>query len=90
MAQEIGKHLHEVLDWPGPMTRRQLVAWLCWLDPQGQGVPQAQADPELGKRLAEARKQAAMDDPRVTVVMVGRSESRTAADFLRAGASRKK
>lgn len=25
-------HLHEVLGWPGPMTHRQFMAWMEWLE----------------------------------------------------------
>lgn len=26
----MGKHLHELFDWPGPMTHRQSRAWAAW------------------------------------------------------------
>ena len=31
IAQTIGKHLHDVMGWPGPMTHRQYEAWQIWL-----------------------------------------------------------
>lgn len=27
----MGKHLHEIMGWPGPMTNRQFEAWQAWL-----------------------------------------------------------
>lgn len=32
MAKELGKHLHELMGWSGPMTWRQSLAWHAWLD----------------------------------------------------------
>lgn len=34
LAHELGKHLHEVLGWNGPLTHRQFVLWNLWLDEQ--------------------------------------------------------
>lgn len=31
LATEIGKHLHEVMGWGGPMTDRQYGAWMAFL-----------------------------------------------------------
>jgi hypothetical protein len=32
LAQQLGKHLHELMGWSGPMTHRQFVLWCHWLD----------------------------------------------------------
>lgn len=34
LAHELGKHLHEVMGWNGPMTHRQFVVWQMWLNEQ--------------------------------------------------------
>lgn len=31
LARQLGKLLHELLGWPGPMTGRQFLAWQEWL-----------------------------------------------------------
>lgn len=34
LAHELGVSLHELLDWDGPLTHRQAVAWSAWLGRQ--------------------------------------------------------
>lgn len=31
LAEKLGKHLHELIGWPGPMTHRQYQAWQDYL-----------------------------------------------------------
>ena len=34
LAHDLGIQLHELMDWPGPMTHRQYLAWQEWLQLQ--------------------------------------------------------
>lgn len=89
LAQELGKHLHEVLDCPGPLTRRQLVVWRVWLGIDAE-QPQTVEDPDIGRRMVEARKESAKVGSVVVEVQRSEMTPTKAADMLRAGVSRKK
>jgi hypothetical protein len=32
LAHSLGKHLHELMGWPGPLTYRQYKTWEAWLE----------------------------------------------------------
>lgn len=75
LALKLKKHLHELLGWRGPMTRRQFAAWAMFLNPDAAKAGQEKPfDPYFSKAAIAEREAKLLDehpelnkDGRVTV-----------------------
>lgn len=55
-AHELGKTLGELCGWDGPMTNRELMAWLSWHECRDEEAERAMAQATGGKAPPRRRR----------------------------------